>query len=89
MLESKVQSYIIKELKKNGWFVRKIAKTSSSGDPDIYSFKDGVTVWIETKRQGEKARELQKYRHNEIRSFGMKCIVISGIDEAKDYIENL
>lgn len=89
MLESKVQSYLIKELRKRGWFVRKIAKTSTPGDPDLYSYKDNITVWIETKQAGKKARELQEYRHDEIRSFGMKCIVVSGIDQAKEYIKNL
>lgn len=89
MLESKVQSHLIKELRKLGWFVRKIAKTSTPGDPDIYSFKDGITVWIETKKAGKQARELQEYRHDEIRSFGMNCLVISGIDQAKEYLKNL
>lgn len=75
-LESKLQSKIIRYLKKNGWFVRKILATNCPGDPDIYSYKDGMTIWIEVKREGKTARPLQLYRHEEIRNSGMQCYVL-------------
>lgn len=89
MLESKVKKKLCEELEKRGWFVKLIIKTSGSGDPDIYTFKNGRTVWIETKQANKSAIELQKYKHSVIRSFGMECIVISGIEEVKEYLNNL
>lgn len=89
MQESEIKSYLVKELKNRGWFVRLIIKTNTPGDPDLYTYKNGVTVWIETKRKGRKLDPLQKYRKNEIVSFGMQSICIAGIDEAKEYIESV
>jgi len=72
MLESKLQSKCIKELKKRGWFVRKILSTNCPGDPDLYCHKDNRTVWIETKQLGKPLRPLQELRGNEIIEAGME-----------------
>lgn len=76
----------MRELKKKGWFVRKIARTNSPGDPDIFTFKDGRVVWIETKKSGRIADPLQEYKRKEIVSYGMASIVIAGIEEAHKYV---
>lgn len=89
MEESKIQSYLIRELKKKGWFVRKIARTNSPGDPDIFTYKDGCVVWIETKKSGRIADPLQEYKRKEIVSYGMESIVIAGIEEAYNYISSI
>lgn len=89
MLESKVKSYLTSHLKKMGWLVILIIKTNRGGDPDVYTFKDGITVWIETKKAGKDLKPLQEYRKKEIKSFGMNCISIIGIKEAKEYIEQI
>lgn len=89
MEESKIQSYLIRELKKRGWFVRKIARTNSPGDPDIFTYKEGRVVWIETKKSGRKADPLQEYKRREIMSHGMESIVIAGIEESYTYVSSL
>lgn len=89
MRESKVKSYLTKELEKRGWFVRLIIKSNKSGDPDMYAFKNGVTVWIETKKADRELDPLQRYRQKEIISFGMQSICIAGINEAKEYVRGL
>lgn len=89
MEESKIQSYLIRELKKRGWFVRKIARTNSPGDPDIFTYKGGDIVWIETKKYGRTADPLQEYKRKEILSYGMRSVVIAGIEEAYTYVSSL
>lgn len=89
MQESAIKSYLVKELIKRDWFVRLIIKTNKAGDPDLFTFKNGVTVWIEMKKEDRKLYPLQEYRQQEIISYGMKSICISGIKEAKKYISNL
>lgn len=89
MQESKVKTYLVNQLIKRGWFVRLIIKTNSPGDPDLFTYKDGSTVWIEMKKEGREPEPLQEYRKKEITSFGMKCICIAGIEEAKEYLNSL
>lgn len=89
MQESKVKTYLVNQLIKRGWFVRLIIKTNNPGDPDLLTYKDGVTVWIEMKKEGREPDPLQEYRKKEIISFGMQCICIAGIKEAKEYLISL
>lgn len=89
MQESKVKTYLVNQLIKRGWFVRLIVKTNKAGDPDLFTYKDGFTVWIEVKKKGRDPEPLQEYRKKEIISFGMQCICISGIKEAKEYLNSL
>lgn len=79
-LESKLQSKVIQHLKKTGWFVRKILATNCPGDPDIYAYRNGRTIWIETKREGKVARPLQFFRHKEIIESGMECYCVDSMD---------
>lgn len=72
MLESVIQLKIIKDLESKGWFVRKIIQTNHPGDPDLYCFKNGRTVWIECKRPGKNPEPLQIFRGKEIIKFGME-----------------
>jgi len=72
MLESPVQTKIMLDLRKRGWFVRKIIQTNKPGDPDLYAYKQGRTIWIECKRPGKTARPLQEFRGDEIIQSGME-----------------
>lgn len=63
MRESIIQSQITKYLTAQGWLVVKIMQTNRNGWPDLQAHRDGVTVFIECKQPGEKARPLQKYIH--------------------------
>lgn len=72
MLESKVQSKILKDLKDKGWFTRKIIQTNKPGDADILAVKLPRVVWIETKRFGKTARPLQEYRGEEVIEYKME-----------------
>ena len=86
MLESKVSKRLCSEMKKRGWFHRRIIRTSTPGDPDHYFYKDSRVIWVETKRAGKEARPLQEYRVNEIRESGQECYVISGEEELKQFL---
>lgn len=86
MLESKVSKRLCSEMKKRGWFHRRIIRTSTPGDPDHYFYKDGRVIWVETKQAGKDARDLQIYRHNQIKATGQECYVISGMEELNNFI---
>lgn len=78
MVESKIQSKLIKRLESQGWFVIKLIKTNKNGIPDIVCFKDNDFQFIEVKREGGKLSELQKYRIKELNNLGFKTSVHYG-----------
>lgn len=78
MLESKLQSWIIKDLRLNGWEAHKVMKSSRAGWPDIEAFKNGKTIFIEVKSKGKKAKPLQLHVHRLLEKQGFKVYVIDG-----------
>jgi Holliday junction resolvase len=70
MLESKIQSKIIKKLELNGFYVLKIIRANKNGCPDILAIKDGKATFIEVKRPDGVLSELQKLRIKELQRFG-------------------
>lgn len=80
MLESVIQSKVIKLLNKSDWFVLKIIQSNKNGIADLYCYKNGRTVWIETKRLDKLLRPLQSYRKKEVISYGMECYRVDSIE---------
>ena len=84
MRESKLQSKIIDDLKLYGWEVLKMMKGNEAGWPDIFAFKNKVTVFIEVKKQGKEAENLQQYQHRRLQAQGFQVFVI---DTWEQYLE--
>lgn len=74
MLEQQIQSKIIKNLEKEGWYIVKLITTTKAGIPDLLCLKNGRTVFIEVKKPGEDSEPLQKFRHQELRQQGFQVI---------------
>lgn len=72
MTEQQLQTKIIKDLEKKGYYTIKTIKLNKNGLPDIFAFKDGLTTMIEVKAKGKKLRELQNFRIEEVKKFGVK-----------------
>lgn len=79
MLEQKIQSKIIKNLEKDGWYVVKLITTTKAGIPDLLCLKKGRTVFIEVKRPGGKVSELQRLRMAELLKQGFEVIITSEV----------
>lgn len=89
MRESEIVQYLLTQL--NGMLRCKAIKVhgnefTESGDPDINCCKDGRTIRIEVKCKGEKPTPIQEYRLQEWKEAGALVRVITGIDEAKEFI---
>lgn len=80
MLESQIQSKIIKKLEDKGWLVLKIIKLSKSGYPDLLCLRNGITMFVEVKRPNGKLSELQKVRIKELREKGFKVKIWTGYE---------
>jgi Holliday junction resolvase len=75
-MASTFQSKIIKQYKDEGWTVVKTIKLSEAGYPDLFMFKDGVTIFREVKSGSDTLKPLQKHRLNQLiaQGFDAKCI---------------
>lgn len=79
MLESKIQSKLIKDLEKEGCYVIKLISTNKNGIADLLSFdKDNTPTFIEVKQKGKKPRPLQIYRAKELNERGIKAVWFDG-----------
>ncbi|WP_018629233.1 VRR-NUC domain-containing protein [Niabella aurantiaca] len=81
MLESAIQSKIIKRLEKSGWIVIKLIQTTKNGIHDIIALKNSKAVFIEVKKPGETPSDLQKYRHRKIREAGFDSFWVDNVDD--------
>lgn len=75
MLESKIQSGIIKKLELQGYFVIKLIATNKNGIADILALKDGKAIFIEVKQPTGVLSELQKLRIKQLTDLGFECKV--------------
>lgn len=75
MLESKIQSKIVKKLTEDGWLVIKLIRTSVSGVPDLMCLKEGKTMFIEVKQPKGVLSEIQQYRIAELRREGFEVFI--------------
>lgn len=75
MLESKIQSGIIKKLELQGYFVIKLIATNKNGIADILALKDGKAIFIEVKQPTGVLSELQKLRIKQLQDLGFECKV--------------
>jgi len=87
ILESTIQSKIIKWLKLEGYFVTKLMGTSTNGIPDVLAIKDGRTLFVEVKRPGRVADPLQLYRIQELNDYGVLAFVSHSVEETKSRIK--
>ena len=77
--EQQIQSKLIKQLEKEGYYVIKLSVTNKTGIPDLLAIPRGSNVeFIEVKRPGQKPRPLQVYRLKELNNHGIKASVYDG-----------
>jgi len=86
MTEAKLQTKIIKDLESKGYYVIKTIKLNKNGLHDVFAFKDGLATFIEVKATGQKPRELQLFRIEEVKKFGIKSFWCDSFEKYLEYI---
>jgi Holliday junction resolvase len=86
MTEAQLQTKIIKYLDNNDFYTIKTIKLNKNGLPDIFAFKDSKTIMIEVKREGKKPNELQKYRIEEVKKYGVFSFWVDNFEQFKKII---
>jgi Holliday junction resolvase-like predicted endonuclease len=88
MLESQLQSKIIKELEKNGYYVLKIIKCNKNGTADLIAFrKSELPIFIEVKTATGIQSELQKYRQKEVTDLGFTYHLVRSLEDFKKIVK--
>lgn len=68
-----------------GWLVKKDhGGYGKSGWPDLFLFRNGITVCIEVKQPGKKPTPLQVATMNKLKQKGVPCFVCTSKEEALD-----
>lgn len=75
MLESKIQSKIIRDYETKGYFVIKLIATNKIGIPDLLVMRGNESFFVEVKSENGKLSEIQKYRIQELEKFNIKVYV--------------
>ena len=81
MKESTIQSKIAKRLRENVWLVTKLIQTSMNGIPDLMAIRKGNVIFLEVKKPGEDASELQKYVIDNINKAGCFSAVVRSVED--------
>lgn len=84
--ESKVEAAIREYALRRGWFVAKFTSPGQTGVPDRLFIRNGVHIFIEVKRPGEKPTPKQLSKHEEMRRYGA---VVHWVDNVEDAMEIL
>lgn len=86
--ESNIEMNVSKYACNNGWWVRKFVSPSNSGSPDKLFIKNGLVLFIEFKKTGEKPRKLQIEIIKQMRNHGAIVHVIDDIQKGKEVLDN-
>ena len=70
MLESAIQSKLIKLYESRGFYCIKLIKTNKNGTPDLLLIKDGIASFVEVKSAKGVVSPLQRLRAKELRAKG-------------------
>ena len=90
MLESAIQSKIIKWLESEGHYVARIIKASKAGCPDLIVCAHGRFVALEVKRpSGGVVSPLQKHHIEKIQKAGGIAGVVRSLEDVRVLLDNL
>ena len=86
MRESKIEKYLVDEVKAFGGLCWKFVSPGNSGVPDRVVLYKGMVCFIELKAPGNELRPLQEFRKKQIEQQGCSVKVIDSIDSVNSFI---
>lgn len=81
MLESAIQTKIIKHLTQNDFIALKLIKTNINGIADIVAFKGKSYLFIEVKQESGREAPLQAMRRKQFTDQGSDWLVVYGWED--------
>jgi len=84
-LEKSWEKKLVNWCKSRNWLCLKYENASETGYPDrIVITTTGQHIWLECKREGEKARKLQEYRISQLRNRNVEVYCVDSLEKAID-----
>lgn len=74
-MSSKMQTKLINQWKKKGYFVINLVKITPSGLPDLIAVKPNEIIFIESKEKWDKLSPLQKIKIKMLTNLGFTVYV--------------
>jgi hypothetical protein len=79
-MASKLQTKIIKDLEKNGYFVINLTRTNKNGISDLLALKEGEKpLFVECKEKNDTVKPLQLFRGREVERYGCEFMLVKDI----------
>lgn len=96
MRESTIENYLCDRVKALGGEVRKVKWIGRNGAPDRFVMLPakslghgvrlpGLSLWVELKAPGEKAKPHQQREHDRMRNMGQIVVVIDSIEQVDEF----
>jgi len=85
-MEKDIQKYLSKSLSGNNCLVIKIILANIIGIPDLLVISPATIFMIEVKSETGRLSPAQSLMIKRLREHGMKVYVITGMEEAKQFI---
>ncbi|NRT34528.1 hypothetical protein BJV38_002885 [Clostridium beijerinckii] len=90
MEESRIESYLKKQIEKIGGKAYKWNPIGVIGVPDrMVLLPGGKVIFVELKAPGEKLRKIQEYRAKKLRKLGFKVECLDTVEKVEIFIENI
>lgn len=89
MLESKLQSNMIKYAKGYNFITLKIIRCNINGMSDLILLKNGKTTFVEVKTEKGVQSEMQKYVCKQLESKGFEYHLVRSMEEFKELIKKI
>ncbi len=89
IIESNVEDYFRKEVTKIGGLCYKFKSPQNSGVPDRIVIYNGLVVFVELKKPGEKPRKLQQSIAKEMRAHGALVFTVDSHKAVNKFIADL
>lgn len=88
-MEKEIEKYFFKKIEELGGLCYKFTSPSKRGVPDRIVIFNGLVVFVELKRPGEKLRILQLLIHTRMRERGAIVVTIDSKKEVDEFCEKL
>lgn len=90
MKETKLEQYLVKEVKKQNGLCLKWIAPGTKGVPDrIVVMPNGKTYYVELKQPKGRIDPLQKYMHRQLEERGHKVYVLWTKEQVNEFVKKL
>ena len=89
-LESKIENWLVEQIKQMGGIADKFTSPANPGVPDrLVIMPNGKIYFVELKADWGRLSNIQKWQRERYRKHGADVRCIKGMDEAKAFVEEL